>query len=143
MFNSKEERIEAEKMNNVVNIIGKGTLLNGDLETYGNISVDGKVQGNVKTKSKIVIGQTSQVEGNIYAQHAEVAGEVKGRIEVSEILVLKPSAVIHGDIITNKLIVESGAKFNGGCKMGVKINEIKIGEAGSNGIKNEQHKVPA
>jgi cytoskeletal protein CcmA (bactofilin family) len=51
-------------------------------------------------------------------------------VEVSDLLLLKSSAVIHGDIITNKLIVESGATFNGGCKMGVTIKEIKIGENG-------------
>ena len=64
------------------------------------------------------------------AQNAEVAGEVKGTVEISDLLLLKPSAVIHGDIITNKLIVESGATFNGGCKMGVSIKEIKVGENG-------------
>ena len=143
MFSSKEERKEAEKVTNSTNIIGKGTILKGDLETYGNIGIEGKVIGNVKTKSKIAVGQASQVHGNILAQNAEVAGEVKGKVEVTELLVLKPTAVIHGDIITNKLIVESGAKFNGGCKMGAKIEEIKIGEATENGRREEPAKVTA
>ncbi len=108
--------------------------MSGDCETYGNIRVEGKVIGNVKTKSKVALGQSSKVEGNILAQNAEVAGEVKGKLEVSDLLLLKPTAVIHGDIITNKLIVESGATFNGGCKMGVSIKEIKIGD---NGQQNE------
>jgi cytoskeletal protein CcmA (bactofilin family) len=142
MFTSKEERKEAEKVSNSTNIIGKGTVLTGDLETYGNIGIEGKVIGNIKTKSKIAVGQASVVDGNIIAQNAEIAGEVKGKLEVSDLLVLKPTAVINGDIITNKLLVETGAKFNGGCKMGARIDEIKIGET-TNGIKANKEKISA
>jgi cytoskeletal protein CcmA (bactofilin family) len=130
MFTSKEDHKVAEEISNSSNIIGKGTILEGNIETFGNIRVEGKVVGNVKTKSKVALGQSSHVEGNILAQNAEVAGEIKGRIEVSDILILKPTAVINGDIITNKIIVESGATFNGGCKMGVSQKEIMIGENG-------------
>ena len=136
MFNKEEKKV-ADEISNSSNIIGKGTALEGSLETYGNIRVEGKVTGNVKTKSKVALGQSSRVEGNILAQNAEVAGEVHGTIEVTDLLLLKPTAVIHGDIITNKLIVESGAAFNGSCKMGVMAKEIKIGE---NGQLKENHK---
>ncbi|SMD35440.1 protein CcmA, bactofilin family [Reichenbachiella faecimaris] len=128
MFNNKQEIKEVEELSNSSNIIGKGTLLNGDIETYGNIRVEGKIVGNMKTKSKAACGHSSHIEGNLVAQNAEIAGQVTGKVEVSELLILKPSAIINGDIITNKLIVESGATFNGGCKMGVTIKEIQIGE---------------
>ncbi len=127
MFN-KEEKQVAEDISNSSNIIGKGTMVEGNLETFGNIRVEGKVIGNVKTKSKVALGQSSRVEGNILAQNAEIAGEVSGTVETTELLLLKPTAIVSGDIVTNKLIVESGATFNGGCKMGVTIKEIKIGE---------------
>jgi len=129
MFNKEEKKV-ADEISNSSNIIGKGTILEGSIETYGNIRVEGKVIGNVKTKSKVALGQSSRVEGNILAQNAEVAGEVKGKVEISDQLLLRPTAVIHGDIITNKLIVESGATFNGSCKMGISIKEIRIGENG-------------
>ena len=129
MFNNKQEIKEVEELSNSSNIIGKGTLLNGDIETYGNIRVEGKIVGNMKTKSKAACGHSSHIEGNLIAQNAEIAGHVTGKVEVSELLILKASAVINGDIITNKLIVESGATFNGGCKMGVTIKEIQIGES--------------
>ena len=128
MFTKNQDMKETDELSNSSNIIGKGTVLNGDIETYGNIRVEGKVVGNMKTKSKAACGHSSHIEGNILAQNAEIAGHVSGKVEVSEQLVLKPSAVIHGDIITNKLIVESGATFNGGCKMGVTIKEIRIGD---------------
>ncbi|HEY3430257.1 MAG TPA: polymer-forming cytoskeletal protein, partial [Cyclobacteriaceae bacterium] len=100
----------------------------GNIETYGNIRVEGKVVGNVKSKSKVALGNSSNVQGNIIAQNADIEGEVRGRLEVSELLVLKATAVINGDIVTGKLVVEPGAVFNGSCKMGAAVKEIKIGD---------------
>ncbi|MGK7395668.1 MAG: bactofilin family protein [Candidatus Cyclobacteriaceae bacterium M3_2C_046] len=134
--------MSAEELSNSSNIVGKGTFLEGNIETFGNIRVEGKIKGNVKSKSKVALGKSSQVEGNILAQNAEIAGEVKGIIEISEMLTLKPSAVINGDIITSKMVVESGAVLNGTCKMGVTIKEINIGENGQSQSKESSLKPP-
>ncbi|MFY0599194.1 MAG: polymer-forming cytoskeletal protein [Cyclobacteriaceae bacterium] len=133
MFNKQDQK-EAEELSNSSNIIGKGTILEGNIETFGNLRIEGKVVGNIKTKSKAAFGHSSQIDGSVLAQNAEVAGHITGSVEISEVLILKSTAVIDGDIITNKLIVESGAAFNGSCKMGVKSKEIKIGthERGEN-----------
>jgi cytoskeletal protein CcmA (bactofilin family) len=126
MLSKKDPRAE-EDHSNSSNIIGKGTTLEGNLEAYGNIRIEGKVVGNIKTKSKAALGHSCQIEGNILAQNAEIEGHVVGTVEVTELLTLKSTAVIDGDIITNKLVVEAGAAFNGSCKMGIKSKEIKIG----------------
>ena len=131
MFTSKEEKRVAEEISNSSNTIGKGTFLEGNVETYGNIRIEGKVNGNVKSKSKVALGPSSFVQGNVIAQNADLEGEVKGRIEVTELLVLKATAVIHGDIVTGKLVVEPGAVFNGTCKMGATVKEIKIADNGA------------
>ena len=93
-------------------------MLYGDIETHGNLRIEGKVEGNIKTKSKIVLGKSSVVIGNINAQNAEIEGSVTGKVNVSDNLILKHTSVIKGDIIAQRLIVESGSQFNGGCKMG-------------------------
>jgi cytoskeletal protein CcmA (bactofilin family) len=79
------------------------------------------------------------VEGNIISQNAEIAGEVKGTVDVTEVLTLKATAVIKGDIVTGKLVVEAGAVWNGTIKMGTAPKEIKIGDA-VNGAMNGQLK---
>jgi len=126
MLTSKEQKRAAEEISNSSNTIGKGTFLEGNIETYGNIRIEGKITGNVKSKSKVALGNSSHVQGNIIAQNADIEGEVKGKLEIAEILVLKATAVINGDIVTGKLVVEPGAVFNGTCKMGATIKEIKI-----------------
>jgi len=142
MFNSKEQQKVAQELSNSSNIIGKGTSVVGDIEGYGNIRVEGKVKGNVKTKSKVALGKSSHVEGNILAQNAEIEGEVVGKIEITDVLLLKPTAVVKGSIITNKLIVESGAAYNGDCKMGVAVKEINISDANGQTGAGEGIKAP-
>lgn len=122
----KEEARAAEVQSTTSNIISRGTILEGNIKTPGNLRIEGRVIGNLITKSKAALAQSSYVDGNILAQNAEIAGEVKGKVEVSEMLILRPTCIIHGDIVTNKLIVESGATFNGGCTMGAHIDEIKL-----------------
>jgi cytoskeletal protein CcmA (bactofilin family) len=125
MFGSKtEKKVKFDESSTSSSIIGKGTSVEGNIETNGNISVEGEVKGNVVSKSKVALGPSSYVEGKVLADNAIIAGEIQGSVEIGELLTLKPTAVIHGDIMTNKLVVESGATFNGSCRMGVSVDTI-------------------
>jgi len=132
MLTSKEQKRAADEISVSSNTIGKGTYLEGNIETHGNIRIEGKVTGDVKSKSKVALGPQSLIQGNIIALNADIEGEVKGTLEIAEILVLKATAVINGDIITGKMVVEPGAVFNGTCKMGAVIKDIKIGDTNGN-----------
>ena len=127
MFNN--QFIQNEEVANTNNAISRGTTLRGKVETTGSIRIDGEIIGDVNTRAKIVLGESSRVEGNIYAQNADIGGVVEGKVEVGETLILKPSCRIQGDIVTNTLIVESGAKFSGQCDIGGSLKEIKLKEA--------------
>ncbi|WP_419241661.1 bactofilin family protein [Cardinium endosymbiont of Nabis limbatus] len=115
MFNNK---IKSTNPVTISNIIGQGSHLEGNITTTGNLRIEGKVTGAIKTKAKVVLSHTAQIEGNIAAHNAEIGGEVKGIIEVVELLVLKSTATVWGDIVANKLVFEEGACFDGKCKMG-------------------------
>lgn len=131
MFKQEKKAVE-EQLTTNSNTIGKGTGLVGDIETFGNIRIDGKVKGNITTKSKLVLGNSSFVDGNVLAKNAEIEGEVSGCVEVTELLVLKATANVRGDILTKKLVVEPGAIINATCQVGeeavkkiiIDLNEI-------------------
>jgi len=114
---------ESKDHMNSNNIIGMETHFTGDIETFGNIRIEGRVTGNIKTKSKIVLGQFANVEGNIFAQNAELSGRLKGKIHVYDTLILKPSSIVEGQIKTNILLIEQGATFSGACNMASKGKE--------------------
>jgi cytoskeletal protein CcmA (bactofilin family) len=130
MLASKEQKRAAEEISNSSNVIGKGTTIEGNIDTSGNIRIEGKVVGHIKSRAKIALGTSSQIEGNVTAQNADIEGHVKGKIEITEVLVLKSTAVITGDMITGKLVIEPGATFNGSCKMGAGIRDLKSSENG-------------
>lgn len=131
MFTTKEEKKAAEEISSSSTVISKGTVLEGNIETLGNVRIDGRIKGNIKSKAKVALGPTSHVDGNISSQNADVEGEVRGKVEISDILVLKSTASVSGDISTGKLVVEPGAVFNGSCKMGASIKDIKSVDNGS------------
>lgn len=128
MFNKETKREIEQQVSGSTTHIASGTSFEGNIESLGNIRIDGVIVGNVKCKAKIVMGESALVEGNVISQNAEIAGEVRGLIEVTDLLVLKPTGIINGDIVANKMVVESGGAFNGQCKMGAVIKEIQIGE---------------
>lgn len=108
-----------------INLIGAGTVIEGDVRSAGDIRIDGKVLGHVQSKAKVVVGATGLIEGDINSQNADLSGTVKGKLTISELTFLKSTARIMGDIVTGKLVVEVGASFTGSCNMGPVIKDIK------------------
>lgn len=101
-----------------VNLISSGTVIEGQIHCKGDIRVDGKVLGKISSKSKIVVGTTGEVDGDISCQHADVFGKYQGNMQVREILFMKSGCNVNGDVQTGKLVVEAGANFSGHCNMG-------------------------
>ena len=124
MFNSNKNTPANFNPNNL-NIINAGTSITGDLMSEGDMRIDGSVKGYVSSKARLVLGATSKVDGDIKAVNLELSGEVNGNIFVTELLVVKDTARISGDIISNKLIIEAGAEFNGKCSMKENKNTLK------------------
>lgn len=124
MFNramAKENNSETPS----VNLIGAGTIIEGDVTTNGDIRIDGSLKGSITVKGKLVIGASGSIDGEAICQNADVSGTVKGKISVSELLSLKASAKLTCDIVTNKIAIEPGAVFSGSCSMGGIIKDIK------------------
>ncbi|HRH65427.1 MAG TPA: polymer-forming cytoskeletal protein [Bacteroidia bacterium] len=129
MFNKKEKNTiptakGADGSSSSINLIGAGTVIEGDIRSNGDIRIDGTVYGHVISKAKVVIGATGMVEGDVNSQNADVSGTIKGKTAVSELLFLKNTSRVIGDIVTGKLVVEVGATFTGSCNMGPEIKDI-------------------
>lgn len=110
-----------------INIIRAGTEITGDITCKEDIRIDGKLLGNLKSAGKVVVGEGGLIEGTIECAYATIFGDIKGTTNVNELLSLKASANLVGDITTNKLQIEPGANFSGSCKMGAVIKGIENG----------------
>ncbi len=126
MFNKNHNLMgkNSDAANSSINLIGAGTVISGEVISNGDIRVDGTVIGSVSSKGKVVIGSTGNVEGEVVCQNADVSGKISGNISVAEILSLKATANLIGDIMASKLSIEPGANFMGSCSMGGMVKNI-------------------
>jgi len=100
-----------------INFLGNGTTIRGDIKSNGDFRIDGHLIGSIHSKGKVVIGTSGKVEGEVICQNADISGNLDAKIVVLDLLTLKASARITGDIFTSKLAIEPGAKFTGSCNM--------------------------
>ena len=114
MFNEKKESPSPVGERNT---IAKNTSLVGDIKSDGDFRVDGKIEGTIKTSGRVVIGKDGFVSGTIDCANADIEGSFSGKLIVDQILSLKGTADISGDVIMGKLSVEPGAVFNATCAM--------------------------
>ena len=109
-----------------LNTFAQDTKIIGEIESDGDIRMDGILEGNLNCKGRVVLGPEARIRGTIFAANAEIMGTVEGEITIIELLSLKSTAVITGDMIMGKFSVEPGARFTGNCKMNVgDLNLIK------------------
>ena len=100
-----------------LNMIVEGSKLTGDLVTESNLRVDGDVVGNITSASKVVIGKSGVVKGDLVCREADIEGQITGTLKIESLLTLRSSAVVNGEISTSNFQVEEGAEFSGTCKM--------------------------
>jgi len=98
-------------------IVGKGTLITGDMEVQNSLRIDGKVKGNIKVTDTIIVGKEGEVDGNVHAKHLFLAGTIKGNVTASGRVFLESTASVLGDITATRLIIDEGALFDGKCAM--------------------------
>ncbi|MBK6285692.1 MAG: polymer-forming cytoskeletal protein [Draconibacterium sp.] len=106
-----------ESPNQSINIISEGTKIKGDVIANGDIRIDGELLGNISAKSKLVIGPKGRIEGQIICNNIEISGLVKGKVTATDLINMKSTSQIVGDIIAGKLSIEPGAIFSGSCMM--------------------------
>ena len=107
-----------ENLNQSINIISEGTRIKGDVISAGDIRIDGELNGNISTKGKLVVGPSGKITGEVDCNNVEVSGFIKGKVSATELLNMKSTSQIEGDIIAGKLSVEPGSMFTGSCTMG-------------------------
>lgn len=108
------------------NLIAAGTKIKGDLSSDGDIRIDGEITGTIQCKGKLVLGPDGRLTGEFICNTAEIMGKLSGKLIVHELLSVKSTANIDGDIKTARLAIEPNAIFSGTCDMGKSNDEPKV-----------------
>jgi cytoskeletal protein CcmA (bactofilin family) len=99
-------------------VIGPSVKVEGDLKGVGNVLIEGILTGTLTTDKDVTIGEGAQIQANVSAQNATIAGTINGSVTIHGHLTIKATAKISGDINTKTISVESGSRINGHLKMG-------------------------
>ena len=122
MFSTKQKTQKPKVME--INVVAKNTAIIGDITSEGDFRIDGTLEGNIKTKGRVIIGISGSVKGKIDAVNSDIEGKFSGDLLVQETLTIKATAIISGDVVIGKLSVEPGATFNASCSMRGAIKEL-------------------
>ncbi|MBL8029700.1 MAG: polymer-forming cytoskeletal protein [Candidatus Doudnabacteria bacterium] len=99
-------------------VVGPSVKIQGDLNSEGNIKIEGQVAGKVKTTQSVYVNEGAKISADIVAGNGVIGGEILGNLKISGHLVFQSTAKVTGDITCQILRVEDGAQFSGKCSMG-------------------------
>lgn len=129
MFNRKKSKpevvIPAQDNNQsvpAINMVSEQTTIQGIISGKNDIRISGTVDGEIEIEAKCIVSSSGMVRGNINSKDADIAGKVEGHVVSANRLILRQTAHVTGDIKTNVLLIEEGAKFDGACRMGSTIS---------------------
>jgi len=108
---SKDGKLE--KFKDAETIIGASVKVKGNFQGQGNIIVEGTLEGSLKTKANLFVGDKAKVVANIEVHDAIINGMVSGNIKTRGCLSIGSSAKIMGDIQCAEISIDKGASING------------------------------
>ena len=138
-------KVETSVNVNNVSRISAGTVIKGEIVSPNDIRIDGLFEGKVISKSRVVIGESANVKGDIICENIDLWGKVEGNLYVKDTLALKEGSNINGNLHIRRLLVELGATFNGTCKTVTEAEFDKLTGTQPNAkpAAQAQHQAPA
>lgn len=94
-------------------IISQGTLVEGVIQSTGNLRLDGNFKGKISVEGNLVIGKEGIAQAEISCASITIAGKIRGNINVQEQAILEKDSMVIGDISTRNLVIHEGAIFHG------------------------------
>jgi len=95
-------------------LIGTSIVIKGDLSCGEDLYIDGQVEGTIDPKgNRLTIGPHGRVKASVNASAVVVQGKLEGSIQASDRVDLKQSAVVTGDIATQRISIDDGPYFKG------------------------------
>jgi cytoskeletal protein CcmA (bactofilin family) len=101
----------------IMNVLHKGSTIDGKIRINGSVRIDGKLKGEVEATEAVIVGETGIIEGDIQSKEINISGKCTGGITAENSVLLHASAEIDGDIKCKKLVVDEGVTIDGNITM--------------------------
>lgn len=108
-----------------VNLMAAETCVEGEVKAKGDIRIDGTFKGTLMVEEKLIIGENGSIEGTVYCNNAEISGKINAKLFVRELLSIRATSELYGEVQTKKLAIEPGAIFECSCVMKGEIKQLQ------------------
>ena len=124
MFESMKKKVDISISNDIETIIGRSTVITGQISGGGNIRVDGRVDGGISVSGDAVLGESGCVNGDVKASSLIVAGSVTGNADVEGNLSIYVTGQLVGDVKVRSLNIADGGVFQGRSEMAARMSGL-------------------
>ena len=94
--------------------IGKSVVIKGELSGSEDLYVDGNVEGKIELRNhRLTVGPNGNFKADVSAKAVVILGKLEGKVNASERVELRKSAVVNGDVVTQRIAIEEGAFLKG------------------------------
>ena len=116
--NKKASFDEKPRPEAALSSVAAGTEIEGNMYCEGDLRIEGRIHGTVICKSRLILGPSGKIDGNVDANNAVIAGNINGNVVTREVLQIQETGNIVGDVVCTKMIMAAGGTINGNLKMG-------------------------
>lgn len=113
---------------NQSSLIGKTLLVKGEVFSEDEILIEGKIQGKISVKNRVVIGRDGVVEAEIDARDIIIKGKVIGDVRGSQRVEIVPAGTLHGNIHAPRVVIADNGFFEGNIEMRQREDKAKSQE---------------
>lgn len=114
---SVEDDIKNRFGSNLKSALGHGTVIEGMFSFENPVKIDGSLKGEIRSSSALIVGPEAQVNARIKVGTLIVLGSVQGEIEAEDLIEVRSTGCLDGDLVTRRFALEEGGIFNGACTM--------------------------
>jgi len=115
----------APVIGNQSSLIGKTLLIKGEVFSDDEILIEGKIQGKIKVKNRVIIGTNGNVEADIEAREVVIRGKVTGNVKGGQRVEIVPAGVLNGNINSPRVVIADSGIFEGNIEMHGRDEKIK------------------
>ncbi len=111
------------KAGDFATVIGSDARFKGELSFEGGVKIDGRFEGSIKTTGQVLISKGGQVQADVQARQLVLEGQLLGNLSAQDLVDLRSTANLQGDVHAAKLVVVEGATLVGRCEVGPNVKQ--------------------
>jgi cytoskeletal protein CcmA (bactofilin family) len=115
---SPRTTLSESRMDSKSVFIGQSIFIKGELTGNEDMTIEGRVDGNIQLKDhNVTIGSSGKIEAEIFAKNITIMGEVQGNVTAESRVEIKKTGKLNGNIVAPRVSIEDGARFRGSIDM--------------------------